>query len=189
MAIIVISSFNPKLFYQFLLSVEFANFGKYTEECANAENHCEVSVLNYAYYYFGLVIFLTLGRSNRISFLWRTIAETFNMLNKIQNNYVAILSNVSLDVNKQEVKVAAAAPMPSQVGPSRSSYVRFGENNNQSKFTFISFVLIFFALNSGIYFDILDVFLCFLCSQSLMMIRIMARYICLCNCINSMVRN
>ena len=107
MSVTVLSILNPKIFYQFLLSVEFSNFGKHTEECQTHEEECDVSQLNYAYYYLALIVFLTLGRSNRISFLWRTMAEILNMLNEMHKKHQSKLRRIQLDIDEQEIRVSS----------------------------------------------------------------------------------
>ena len=99
MSVTVLGGFNPRMFYQFLVSVDYANFGQYTNQCSatfedteDTEDDSisctdEISDVAYAYYYLALIIFLTLGRSNRMSFLWRTIGEICDKLVEIQNKY------------------------------------------------------------------------------------------------------
>ena len=86
MAILMII-LDPKMFYQFCISLEFSIFGKYimdlcdddsddsshdtstdTSDSTNRRNllssdesECDASIEYYAYYYVALVLFLTLG--------------------------------------------------------------------------------------------------------------------------------
>ena len=137
-----ISIFNPKIYYQFLVSVDYALFGKYMETCSidtvdasydsysynynsnddefsrwttnlkssssnnlsnmksTSENSdtttCDVDEIYYAYYYVSVVLFLTLGRPNSISFLWHTTGEIRDILDEMHAKYVAMLEKVTI---------------------------------------------------------------------------------------------
>ena len=119
--------FNAKMFYQFMLSLDFAIYGKYivcddygvssAESTSSAEltssaetetetsdtgteySYCsdEVEKTYDAYYYFSLLFFFSLGRANSISFLWRTIGTVWDSLIERREVLVTNLSSFHLN--------------------------------------------------------------------------------------------